>query len=45
MIRYKELEQYLVKMMTTMIGNEYVQYNFSPDETVRVIVEEYVILP
>lgn len=39
MIRYKELEQYLVQMMTTMIGNEYINFKFSDDPTNRVIVE------
>lgn len=39
MIRYKELEQYLVRMMVAMIGKEYMQFNFAEDATNRVIVE------
>lgn len=39
MIRYQELEQYLVQMMNAMIGGSYTDFRFSDDATNRVIIE------
>lgn len=45
MVRYKELEKYLTDMITFLLGNEAVSFNFSQNETERVIVERQNIYP
>ena len=45
MIRYKELEKYLSDMMTYLLGDESLEFNYSSNPSERVIVERQNIYP
>lgn len=45
MLRYKDLERYLTDMITYLLGNDALDFNFSTNQTQRVIVERQNVYP